>query len=95
VRIFGELAPIAGAHHERIDGKGYPKQLRADAIPLETRIITVADIFDALSADRPYRGALPLEEALAILRRERGAAVDAECVDALIRSAPWREQPRR
>ena len=95
VRIFGELAPIAGAHHERIDGKGYPKQLRADAIPLETRIITVADIFDALSADRPYRGALPLEEALAILRRERGAEVDAECVDALIRSAPWREQPRR
>ena len=92
VRIFGELAPIAGAHHERIDGMGYPKRLRGAAIPLETRIITVADIFDALTAERPYRGAMAREQALTIMRRERGAAVDGACLDALIRSAPW-EQP--
>jgi len=94
VQIFGNLAPVAGAHHERIDGNGYPKRLRGAEIPLETRIITVADIFDALTADRPYRGALALEDALAILRRERGTAVDGECLDALIRSAPWTHQPQ-
>lgn len=89
VRIFHELAPIAGAHHERIDGNGYPKRLRGRSIPLETRIITVADIFDALTADRPYRGALAVDEALSIMTRERDVAIDGECLDALIKRAPW------
>ena len=51
---------MAGAHHERLDGKGYPRGLAGEAICLETRIITIADIFDALTADRPYRAAMPV-----------------------------------
>ena len=56
---FADLARIGGGHHERLDGKGYPRGLKGDEIDLETRIVTVADIFDALSADRPYRAAMP------------------------------------
>ena len=51
---------IAGAHHERLDGKGYPRGLKATRSALETRIITTADIFDAITADRPYRAAIPV-----------------------------------
>ena len=89
VRVFGELAPIAGAHHERLDGNGYPKRLSGRSIALETRIITVADIFDALTAERPYRGAMPVAQALEIMHRERDCAVDGECLDALVNTAPW------
>lgn len=93
VRIFEELAGIAGAHHERPDGKGYPKRLAGDAIALETRIITAADIFDAITAARPYRGAIPVEQALALMERERGTAIDGGCLDALKRTAPWLSGP--
>ena len=72
-----------GAHHERLDGKGYPKGLAGDAITLETRIMTVADIFDAMTADRPYRAAMPIQEAMATMDRDRGTAVDERCLDAL------------
>jgi putative nucleotidyltransferase with HDIG domain len=89
VRVFNELAPIAGAHHERLDGTGYPKQLAGAAISLETRIITAADIFDAITAARPYRKAIPVEEALAIMERERDKAVDGRCLDALKKTTPW------
>ncbi|HTT04619.1 MAG TPA: HD domain-containing phosphohydrolase [Steroidobacteraceae bacterium] len=89
VRIFRDLAPVAGAHHERPDGAGYPKRLVGDAISLETRIITVADIFDAITAARPYRGPMPLEQALALMERDRGAAIDSRCLDALKKTAPW------
>lgn len=74
---------VAGAHRERLDGTGYPLRLDAQTISLETRIISVADFFDALTADRPYRGALQLEEALAIMREQVGTRIDAECFDAL------------
>jgi HD-GYP domain-containing protein (c-di-GMP phosphodiesterase class II) len=93
VRIFRELGPVAGAHHERLDGAGYPKRLAADAISLETRIITVADIFDAITAARPYRGPMPLEQALALMERERGTAIDSACLDALKKTAPWLTAP--
>jgi HD-GYP domain-containing protein (c-di-GMP phosphodiesterase class II) len=59
IGAFSELARVAAAHHERLDGGGYPRGLGAEAISLETRIITTADIFDAISADRPYRAAVP------------------------------------
>lgn len=78
-----QMAFIAGAHHERLDGKGYPRGLKADAIPIETRIITVADFFDALTADRPYRPAMPMEKALSIIASEYGSAVDPACGDAM------------
>ena len=68
ISAFGVLARVAGAHHEKLDGTGYPRGLDARHIRLETRIITVADIFDALTADRPYRPAMPTAQALQIMR---------------------------
>ncbi|MFN0263025.1 HD domain-containing phosphohydrolase [Tepidamorphus sp. 3E244] len=85
ITIFSDLAPVAGAHHERLDGKGYPDGRHADEITLEMRILTVADVFDALTAHRPYRAALPVGKALDILERDSGTAFDADCVAALNR----------
>ncbi|HSO31049.1 MAG TPA: HD-GYP domain-containing protein [Labilithrix sp.] len=82
---FAELAVIAGAHHERLDGKGYPRGVGSDQITLETRIITVADIFDALTASRPYRGAIPVPRALEIMAEMVGSAIDPRCFAALQR----------
>ena len=86
VAAFAELAPIAGAHHERLDGKGYPKGLKGDQIAFETRILTAADIFDALTADRPYRAAMPFPEALATMADMVGSALDDRCFNALRRA---------
>lgn len=80
---FGELALMAGAHHERLDGGGYPRGLKADAIALETRVITTADIFDAINAERPYHPATPIAETLDIMRRSLGSAIDPACFSAL------------
>ncbi len=85
IDAFAELARVAGAHHERLDGLGYPRGLRGDAIPFETRIITTADIFDALSAERPYRPAVPVDQTLALMRGLVGSALDARCYEALCR----------
>ena len=86
IAAFGDLAAIAGAHHERLDGKGYPRGLSGDQIALETRIITTADIFDALTADRPYRAAMPVSRALAIMSDMVGTQIDADCFAALRRA---------
>ena len=86
VGAFNEMARIGGSHHERLDGKGYPRGLKAEAIPLETRIVSVADVFDALTADRPYRSAMPLEKALSIMRADLGTAFDPVCFSALERA---------
>ncbi|MBA4094427.1 MAG: metal-dependent phosphohydrolase [Candidatus Accumulibacter sp.] len=83
INAFAELAAIAGAHHERLDGTGYPRGLQGDAISLETRIITTADIFDAITAERPYRGAIPLEQALGMMEKTVGSALDPACFAAL------------
>ncbi len=85
---FRELARVAGAHHERLDGKGYPAGISAEAISLETRIITTCDIFDAITADRPYREAIPVEQALQIMEKLRGKSLDDDCLDALIKCLP-------
>jgi HD-GYP domain-containing protein (c-di-GMP phosphodiesterase class II) len=85
IAAFCDLAPVAGAHHERLDGKGYPHGLSGDEIVLETRIITTADIFDALTADRPYRAAMPVTKALAIMTDMLGTAIDGRCFEALRR----------
>ncbi len=84
---FAELARIAGAHHEKLDGTGYPRGLSGADIALETRVITTADIFDAISADRPYRAAVPVEETLAIMEKTVGTALDKRCMNALRRTA--------
>lgn len=83
IAAFGELAVIAAAHHERIDGNGYPRGLKGDEIAFETRIITVADIFDALTADRPYRAAMLVAKALATMAEMVDTAVDRDCFAAL------------
>ena len=85
IDTFGELAQVAGAHHERLDGRGYPRGLQAAEISLETRIITTADIFDAITAERPYRGAVPVAKTLAIMREEVDKAIDSRCLAALER----------
>jgi HD-GYP domain-containing protein (c-di-GMP phosphodiesterase class II) len=86
IDAFRELAAIAGAHHERLDGGGYPRGLAADDIRIETRIITTADIFDAITASRPYRGAIPIPQALEMMRKTVGTALDPDCFDALVRA---------
>ena len=70
-------------HHERWDGNGYPYGLAGEAIPLEGRIASVADVFDALTTDRVYRQALPVEEALAMMREQRGSQFDPLVFDVL------------
>ena len=83
IGAFSDLADVAAAHHERLDGRGYPLGLTDSVIGRETRIITVCDFYDALTADRPYRAALPVEQALTIMRAEVGGAIDGECFEAL------------
>ncbi len=85
VEAFGELARVSAAHHERLDGKGYPLGLTAEFITLETRIITTADIFDAITAERPYRGAMPVEKTLSIMAETLDTAIDRDCFESLKR----------
>jgi len=73
-------------HHERMDGAGYPHGLTADEIPIEARIVAVADTFDVLTSDRPYRRAFSYPEAVARVRLEAGSHLDPAVVDALMRS---------
>ena len=84
---------LAGRHHEKLDGSGYPQGLTADDIPLGTRMMTIADIFDALVArDRPYKKALPLERALGILEMEAQAGkLDTALVQLWIAAKAWED----
>jgi HD-GYP domain-containing protein (c-di-GMP phosphodiesterase class II) len=79
-------ALIAGHHHERWDGSGYPDGLAGAAIPLAARIVSVVDAFDAMTADRPYHRGIPVEEAGVELRRQRGRQFDPAVVDAFDRA---------
>ena len=72
LKSLRRILPVIRNHHERIDGSGYPDGLRGEAIPLKARILQVADIYDALTTDRPYREALVPEEAKQVLFREAG-----------------------
>jgi putative nucleotidyltransferase with HDIG domain len=80
---FSELSDVAAAHHERLDGRGYWRNWSADQLGIESRILAVADIFDALAARRPYRDGLPLETVFAMLEKDAPTALDPECVEAL------------
>ena len=86
VRLFSELATVAGQHHERLDGSGYPDGLHADELSLEARLIAVADVFSALTEDRPYRPGLPVNEVHHIMNREAGMKLDRTCYEALLSS---------
>ena len=80
-----ELIPLIEEHHERWDGKGYPKGLKGEEIDLGARILAVADAFDALTSDRAYRKRFPPDEAIRILKEGAGVQWDPKVVDALIR----------
>ena len=85
------IPEIARSHHEKLDGSGYPAGWRAPEIPVQTRVMTISDIFDALtSRDRPYKPAVPVERALDILGHERRAgALDGELLSLFIAVRPW------
>ncbi len=80
---FAEMAFVAGAHHEKLDGSGYPNHLTGNRLPIEARIIAVADVYGALTEDRPYRSGLSHEEAMGILRQDIPHRLDPVCVEAL------------
>ena len=81
-------ARIALTHHEKWDGSGYPLGLSGEHIPIEGRITAVADVFDALSSNRPYKKAFPLEKCLSILEEGRGAHFDPQVLDAFMEIQP-------
>jgi HD-GYP domain-containing protein (c-di-GMP phosphodiesterase class II) len=85
-REIGNIPLIAGSHHEKLDGSGYPRGLRSEQIPLQSKIMTIADIFDALtSGDRPYKRGVPAETALDLLAEERRAGtIDSALLDLFV-----------
>ncbi len=90
-KTFARVAQIAGAHHERLNGTGYPNRLRAEEIPLQSKMMTISDIFDALTAtDRPYKRAVPPEKALHILGLEvKDGHVDGDLVRIFTECRAW------
>jgi putative two-component system response regulator len=80
-RLSEIIVNIILSHHERYDGKGYPSGLKGDAIPIEARIVAVADIYDALTTKRPYRGAYTMDKALEMLISMKGNVLDPELVE--------------
>jgi len=89
------LRNIAELHHEKVDGCGYPYGLRGSAIPIEARIVAVADVFDALTSERPYKGAWDNDRAFATLTEVAGTQLDRDCVDALTRRRAEVEEVQR
>jgi HD-GYP domain-containing protein (c-di-GMP phosphodiesterase class II) len=84
IELLDMAAVIALTHHEKVDGSGYPRGLSGDEIPIEGRVVAVADVFDALTSDRVYRPAMSTEEAVRIMREGRGSHFDPEVLDALL-----------
>jgi len=91
VKALRDMGSIIRHHHERFDGAGYPDGLPGEEIPLESRIISAADTFDAVTSERPYRGAMSVEEAKTELRRVAGSQLDPRCVEALLNVLERRE----
>jgi HD-GYP domain-containing protein (c-di-GMP phosphodiesterase class II) len=83
--MFRQVPEIAGAHHEKLDGSGYPQGLKGDEIPLGAQIIAVADFFEAITANRHYRNPMPIDRAFRLLREEAGAHFRQKIIDAFTR----------
>jgi len=92
VRSLTKVAEMVRCHHEWYDGSGYPDGLKADQIPLGARVLTVADSYDAMSTDRPYRKRLTLEEAKSELRKGAGKQFDPRVIDAFLKVLSEKEQ---
>lgn len=84
IGALADYARLTGSHHERLDGKGYHRGIPSGQLPLAARLLTVADIFEALTASRPYREAMPREKALDILKKDAGVAVCPIAVEGLL-----------
>lgn len=84
-RDLRDVPEIASSHHERFDGNGYPRKLAGDQIPLLARVLAVADVLDAITSKRHYRSAMPVDNALGIIKREAGGHFDPQCTEALFR----------
>ncbi len=84
LEFFDQGAIILRHHHERYDGSGYPDGLRAEMIPIGARIVAIADVYDALTSDRPYRGRLPHADAVRYLREEGGRTLDEGLVEIFV-----------
>jgi len=85
---LNEAKNLAAYHHEKWNGKGYPKGLKGEEIPLEARILTIADVFDALCVFRVYKKAWPTSEAYAYILEESGQSFDPRCVEAFKKIYP-------
>jgi len=83
IKAFADLLPIVGQHHEKFDGSGYPDGLAGEAINFNARILAVADVFDALSSERPYRAAMKPDQVFRIIKDDSGSHFDPIVVDAL------------
>ena len=84
-RDLKDVPEIASSHHERFDGNGYPRKLSGDSIPMLARVLAVADVLDAITSKRHYRSAMPIDNALGIIKREAGGHFDPACTEALFR----------
>ena len=91
VKPLRRYIPAVKHHHERWDGKGYPDGLRGEEIPIEARITLIADTFDAITSDRPYRAAKPLDLAVAQFSKFAGKQFDEDCVRVFLEIL--REEP--
>ncbi len=85
---LAKIAEVSALHHERLDGSGYYRGMSAHNLGLSARILAVADVYDALVSDRPYRAGMPIEQALAIIRTDAGSKLCPECVEQLVELAP-------
>ncbi len=96
-RGLARIPEIALGHHEKLNGSGYPRRVRAEEIPLQTRMMTIADIYDALtSQDRPYKRALPMDRALDIMVDEvEHGALDGELFRVFVEAKVWEEQKEK
>jgi putative two-component system response regulator len=87
IDCFRDMLCVVAQHHERLDGSGYPAGLKGEQISLHARIVAIADAYDALTSDRPYRKGVPQEQAIELLKENSGTQFDPQVVEALIKVA--------
>ena len=91
IKAYDEIIPMVVEHHERFDGKGYPDGIGGSSISLGARILAVADVYDALKSDRPYRNGMPFEQVIGIIKQEAGQQFDPVVVNAFLTVFAWKE----